>query len=119
MASAASWPSSPGCARGAPHRRVVLQIGRSLGTIHVTDRGRERRRRLSEPGHEIMRWIAELIDPDRREHHFDDPAIRAAAQGIEICPGRIPPKAGFVLNVRFERIERTRDPSAARVESSW
>ena len=66
--------------------RVTLRIGRPFGPFRATGRGRARRQRLDEIGHEIMRHIAELIPPERRGHYSDDPAIRAAAQGTEVYP---------------------------------
>lgn len=33
-----------------------------------------------------MRRIAELIPPEKGGHYSDDPAIREAAKGTEICP---------------------------------
>jgi 1-acyl-sn-glycerol-3-phosphate acyltransferase len=66
--------------------RVTLRIGKPFGPFRAEGRGRARRQRLEEIGHEIMRRIAELIPPERRGHYSDDPAIRAAAQGTEIYP---------------------------------
>ena len=66
--------------------RVTLRIGKPFGPFRAEGRGRARRQRLEEIGHEIMRRIAELIPPERRGHYSDDPAIRAAAQGTEVYP---------------------------------
>jgi len=48
--------------------------------------GRSLRQRLDEIGHEIMRYIAELLLPEMRGYYSDDPAIRAAARGTERYP---------------------------------
>ena len=66
--------------------QVTLRIGEPFGPFQATDRGRARRHRLDEIGDEIMRHIAELIEPDRRGHYSDDPAVRTAALGTEIYP---------------------------------
>jgi 1-acyl-sn-glycerol-3-phosphate acyltransferase len=66
--------------------RVTLRVGRPFGPFHTKGCGRERRQRLDEIGHEIMRHIAALLPPERRGHYSDDPAIRAAAAGTEIYP---------------------------------
>ena len=65
---------------------VTLRIGKPFGPFRAMGRGRARRQRLEEIGHEIMQRIAELIPPEQRGHYSDDPAIRAAAQGTEIYP---------------------------------
>ena len=66
--------------------RVTLRIGKPFGPLEARGRGRERRRKLDQLGHKIMRRIAELISPERRGHYSENPAIRAAAQGTEIYP---------------------------------
>lgn len=72
--------------RKGQRTRATIRIGKPFGPFQVRGRGKERRRRLEEVGHTIMRRIAELIPPERRGHYSDDPAIRAAAQGTEIYP---------------------------------
>ncbi len=74
--------------RWRPGKRghVLVRIGEPFGPYEVRARGRERRRRLNEIGHEIMRHIAALLPPERRGHYSDDPEIRAAAQGTEKYP---------------------------------
>lgn len=65
---------------------VTARIGEPFGPFRASGRGRKRRHRLDEIGHEIMQHIAELIPPERRGYYSDDPVIRAAAQGTEIYP---------------------------------
>ena len=66
--------------------RVTVRIGEQFGPFRASGRGRKRRHRLDEIGHEIMHRIAELIPPERRGYYSGDPAIRAAAKGTEIYP---------------------------------
>ena len=66
--------------------KIQFKIGKPFGPFKADGRGREKRERLDEIGHEIMRHIAELIPPERRGHYSDDPEIRAAAKGTEIYP---------------------------------
>jgi 1-acyl-sn-glycerol-3-phosphate acyltransferase len=66
--------------------KVTIRIGKTFGPFRVTEKGRARRQRLEEIGHEIMRHIADLIPPERRGHYSSDPAIREAARGTEIYP---------------------------------
>ena len=66
--------------------RATVRIGQPFGPFSAEGRGRERRRRLDEIGHTMMRQIAELIPPERRGFYSDDPAIREAAKGTEIYP---------------------------------
>ena len=65
---------------------VTVRIGRPFGPFQAAGHGRERRQQLDEIGHEIMRRIADLIPPERRGVYSDDPAIRAAAQGVAAYP---------------------------------
>jgi len=65
---------------------VTVRIGRPFGPFRVEGHGRERRQKLEEIGHEIMRRIAELIPPERRGVYSDDPAVRAAAQEAAVYP---------------------------------
>ena len=65
---------------------VTVRIGEMFGPFRASGRGRNRRQRLDQIGHEIMQHIAELIPPQRRGYYSDDPAIRAAAKGTEIYP---------------------------------
>lgn len=65
---------------------VTIRIGEKFGPFTVTGRGRERRVKLDEIGHEIMRRIAKLLPPEKRGHYSDDPAIREAAKGTEKYP---------------------------------
>jgi len=66
--------------------RITVRIGKPFGPFNNVGKGRERRMRLNEIGHEIMRHIADLLPPERRGYYSDDPAIRAAAQGTEVFP---------------------------------
>jgi len=69
------------------HRaKITAHIGEPFGPFHVSGRGTERRERLEEIGHEIMRHIAQLLPQEQRGFYSDDPAIRAAAKGTEIYP---------------------------------
>ncbi len=65
---------------------VTLRIGEPFGPFTAPEKGTERRERLNEIGHQIMRQIAALLPPDKRGHYSDDPAVRAAAQGTEHWP---------------------------------
>ena len=65
---------------------VMVRIGQPLGPFQAAGRGRERRRRLDEIGHQIMSEIAKLIPPERRGYYSDDPAVRAAAEGTDVYP---------------------------------
>ena len=71
-----------------PGRRakVTINIGKPFGPFQVTGRGRERREKLDDIGHEIMRQISALLPPEMRGFYSDDPAIREAAKGTEIYP---------------------------------
>ncbi|NLG50696.1 MAG: 1-acyl-sn-glycerol-3-phosphate acyltransferase [Chloroflexi bacterium] len=81
---------------GAPHifpslrkgrrARVIARIGQPFGPFQASGRGAERRERLEEIGHEIMRHIAQLLPQEQRGFYSDDPAIRQAAKGTEIYP---------------------------------
>ena len=44
------------------------------------------RQELDEMGHEMMKRIAELLEPESRGFYSEDPAIREAAKGTEIYP---------------------------------
>ncbi|MBN1487971.1 MAG: 1-acyl-sn-glycerol-3-phosphate acyltransferase [Anaerolineae bacterium] len=72
--------------RKGKRAQVTVRIGKPFGPFDTDGRGRIRRRRLDEIGHEIMRRISELIPPDRRGFYSDDPDIREAAKGTEIYP---------------------------------
>jgi len=65
---------------------VTVKIGKPFGPFVVEGRGRQRRERLDEIGHEIMERIAELLPADERGFYSSDPEIRAAAKGTEIYP---------------------------------
>jgi len=66
--------------------KVTINIGKLIGPFKITGRGRERREKLDEIGHEIMRYIAALLPEELRGYYSDDPAIREAAKGTEIYP---------------------------------
>ncbi len=66
--------------------RVTIRIGEPFGPVEAPGRGRQRRQRLEEIGHEIMHRLAELVPPERRGHYSDDPVIREAAKGTEYFP---------------------------------
>jgi 1-acyl-sn-glycerol-3-phosphate acyltransferase len=66
--------------------RVTIRIGEPFGPVEAPGRGRRRRERLDEIGHEIMYRLAELLPSERRGHYSDDPAIREAAKGTEYYP---------------------------------
>lgn len=66
--------------------RVEIRIGKPFGPFEATGRGRQRRERLDEIGHQMMHRIAELLPPERRGHYSEDPAIREAAKGTEVYP---------------------------------
>jgi 1-acyl-sn-glycerol-3-phosphate acyltransferase len=63
--------------------RVTVSIGRPFGPFDAPGRGRGRRERLEEIGHEMMQRIAELLPADRRGLYSEDPAVRKAAEQIE------------------------------------
>jgi len=75
------FPFKPGC-----RAKVHIRIGKPFGPYEITGRGRERRERLDQIGHEIMQQIANLLPQELRGHYSDDPEIRAAAKGTEIYP---------------------------------
>lgn len=60
--------------------RVTVQVGQVFGPFTAPGRGRERRQRLEEIGHEIMQHIAELLPPGQRGYYSDDPEQRRAAE---------------------------------------
>ncbi|MFO7918758.1 MAG: lysophospholipid acyltransferase family protein [Anaerolineae bacterium] len=66
--------------------RVTVRIGEPFGPFHAEGRGRERRKRLEEIGHEIMHKIAHLLPREKRGCYSRDPAIRAAAQEVADYP---------------------------------
>ncbi|MGC9350298.1 MAG: lysophospholipid acyltransferase family protein [Anaerolineae bacterium] len=66
--------------------RVTIRVGEPIGPFSAPGRGRERRDRINEIGHEMMRRIADLLPPERRGHYSQDPAIREAAEGTEVYP---------------------------------
>ena len=66
--------------------RVTVNIGKPIGPFQADGSGRSLRQRLDEIGHEIMRYIAELLPQEMRGYYSDDPAIRAAARGTERYP---------------------------------
>jgi 1-acyl-sn-glycerol-3-phosphate acyltransferase len=72
--------------------RVTIRIGEPFGPVDAPGRGRQRRQRLEEIGHEIMFRLAELLPPERRGHYSDDPAIREAAKGTELYPWDVEPE---------------------------
>jgi 1-acyl-sn-glycerol-3-phosphate acyltransferase len=66
--------------------KVTINIGKLIGPFEVTGRGRERRQKLDDLGHEIMSSIACLLPPGMRGYYSDDPKIQEAAKGTEIYP---------------------------------
>ncbi|NOZ51252.1 MAG: 1-acyl-sn-glycerol-3-phosphate acyltransferase [Chloroflexi bacterium] len=66
--------------------RVTVRIGKPFGPYRMSDRGRARRQRLDEIGHDIMRHIAELIPPSRHGVYSQDPTLRAAAEEVAAFP---------------------------------
>ncbi len=60
--------------------RVIVQIGKAFGPFSAPGRGRERRARLDEIGHEMMCHIAELLPSEQRGYYSDDPEQRRAAE---------------------------------------
>ena len=66
--------------------RVTINIGEPYGPLDAPGRGRQRRQRLEEIGHEIMQRVADLVPSERRGHYSDDPAIREAAKGTAFYP---------------------------------
>ncbi|MCF6278163.1 MAG: 1-acyl-sn-glycerol-3-phosphate acyltransferase [Anaerolineales bacterium] len=66
--------------------KIKFHIGKPFGPLSVDGRGRERRRKLDEFGHTIMRKIAELLPEEKRGSYSDDPAIRAEAKEFEEYP---------------------------------
>lgn len=63
--------------------RVTVNVGKPFGPFGAPGRGRERRERLEEIGHEMMRRIADLIPPEHRGYYSEDPALQAAALEAE------------------------------------
>ncbi len=72
--------------RRGKRARVTLRIGKPFGPFRARGRGKARRKRLEEIGHEMMNRIAELLPPELQGHYSNDPAIRAAAKGAEVYP---------------------------------
>jgi len=66
--------------------KVKVRIGKPFESWDISGRGRERRQKLDEFGHHIMRAIANLLPPERRGHYSDDPAIREAAREASYYP---------------------------------
>lgn len=91
--------------------RVTVNIGQPFGPFSLSGRGRERRHRLEEIGHEIMRHIAELIPPERRGHYSDDPAIREAARGTEVWPWADASESDFKVGEHLRAKHRQRKRS--------
>jgi 1-acyl-sn-glycerol-3-phosphate acyltransferase len=65
---------------------ATINIGKPFGPFKMTGRGRERREKLDEIGHTIMRKIAALLPDEIRGSYSDDPARRAAAKEFEAYP---------------------------------
>jgi 1-acyl-sn-glycerol-3-phosphate acyltransferase len=65
---------------------VTVRVGEPFGPVEAPGRGRQRRQRLDEIGHEIMHRLADLIPAERHGHYSADPAIREAARGTEYYP---------------------------------
>jgi 1-acyl-sn-glycerol-3-phosphate acyltransferase len=68
------------------HARVTVRIGEPFGPLCVEGRGRARREKLDEIGHQIMRRIARLLPREKRGIYSEDPTIRAAAQEAAVYP---------------------------------
>ncbi len=66
--------------------KVTIKIGELIGPFEITGRGRDRREKLDELGHEIMSQIAVLLPQEFRGFYSDDPEVREAAKGTEIYP---------------------------------
>lgn len=66
--------------------KVNIIIGELIGPFKVSGKGRDRREKLDEISHEIMRHIASLLPEKFRGYYSSDPAIREAAKGTEIYP---------------------------------
>lgn len=67
-------------------KKVQVNIGKPFYLANSGENKRVDREELDEMGHEMMRRIAELVEPENRGFYSDDPAIRAAAKGTEIYP---------------------------------
>lgn len=74
------------CLRAGKRARVIVNIGKPLEPMFVSERGESDRGKLAEIGNVLMTSIADLIPPERRGHFSTDAAIRMAAQGTEIYP---------------------------------
>ncbi|NIV10669.1 MAG: hypothetical protein GWN62_05060 [Aliifodinibius sp.] len=57
--------------------KLIIRIGKPIGPIEVSGRGKDRRKKLDELGTLMMRKIAELIPPDKHGYLSDDPEVRA------------------------------------------
>ncbi len=72
--------------RRGRRQHVVVRVGEPIGPFSAPGRGRQRRARLEEIGHEIMKSIADLLPAERRGYYSDDPDVRAAAAGLDYFP---------------------------------
>ena len=72
--------------RRGRRQHVVVRVGEPIGPFSAPGRGRQRRARLEEIGHEIMKSIADLLPVERRGYYSDDPDVRAAAAGLDFFP---------------------------------
>lgn len=62
--------------------KVIVRIGKPFEPWDIKGRGRERREKLDEFGHYIMRKIGELLPPERRGYYSDDPVLKAEAEKV-------------------------------------
>jgi 1-acyl-sn-glycerol-3-phosphate acyltransferase len=57
--------------------KVKIIIGEPIGPFEVTEKGKEKRERLSQIGDQIMQSIADLIPPEKHGYLSEDPELRA------------------------------------------
>jgi 1-acyl-sn-glycerol-3-phosphate acyltransferase len=67
-------------------KSVSVNIGKPFYLSQPGEKAHVEREQLDEFGHDMMKRIAELVDPQNRGFYSDDPAIREAAKGTEIYP---------------------------------
>ena len=66
--------------------KVTIRIGKPFGPFEISGRGKAKKQRLKEIGHEIMGEIAALLPPKQRGLYADDPILRAEAEKVADFP---------------------------------
>ncbi len=66
--------------------KITIKIGKPFGPLTAEGRGRKRREKLDELGHEIMLKIRDLVPDHLHGVYSDDPALRAEAEKVAAYP---------------------------------